>query len=369
MPGLRVMIAGIIMVIPGAWAGIVEYTVTSTPAAGGLIFPSGTVKVGAGSTPTFFIIPNDTYSVEDVKVNGSSIGSLSEVSLGPVNANQTLTATFTKSPAITASAGAGGTISPPGKQVVGFGGSRTFLVLATPGYRVKTVMVNGVGVALPLPAPSMFIYQVANIAKASTINATFALDPTKAVITATAGAGGTISPLGKTAVLKGDSKAYTITRAANYRILDVKLDGKSVGATTVFTVSNVQAAHAIAATFAKLPVITAKQAGGGLVKPEGVTVVGYGGSLNYLVTPEAGYQVAGLVINGKAAAAASSHTFSNVTASGSISATFKLQASYVLVTATAGTGGRFFPRVAFPWRKVPRLPSTLPLLTAIASWM
>jgi hypothetical protein len=49
-------------------------------------------------------------------------------------------------------------------------------------------------------------------------------------ITASAGSGGTISPSGVVAVTPGANKTFTITASANYQILDVLVDGVSVGA-------------------------------------------------------------------------------------------------------------------------------------------
>ena len=58
-----------------------------------------------------------------------------------------------------------------------------------------------------------------------TIDATFA--PNTYTITSTAGANGTITPLGATVVNSGASQAFTITPNAGYHILDVKNDGVS----------------------------------------------------------------------------------------------------------------------------------------------
>jgi|GEM_PF-3957531 len=68
-------------------------------------------------------------------------------------------------------------------------------------------------------------------------------------ITATAGAGGSISPPGSVEVAESKSKAFTITADAGYVIADVLVDGKSVGAVSKYTFSNVTANHTIKATF------------------------------------------------------------------------------------------------------------------------
>jgi hypothetical protein len=72
------------------------------------------------------------------------------------------------------------------------------------------------------------------------------------VITSTAGTGGSISPSGSVNVVNGASKIYTITANKGYRISDVLVDGKSVGAVESYTFSNVSAAHTIKAEFTEV---------------------------------------------------------------------------------------------------------------------
>ena len=72
-------------------------------------------------------------------------------------------------------------------------------------------------------------------------------------VVSSAGANGTISPLGTTAICLGGSQLYTITPSGGFHILDVLVDGVSnagaiAGGTYTFT--NVLAAHTISVTFA-----------------------------------------------------------------------------------------------------------------------
>ena len=69
------------------------------------------------------------------------------------------------------------------------------------------------------------------------------------VITATAEAGGSISPLGPTAVSEGAEKTFTITPDAGMVVGDVLVDGQSVGAVSSHTFQDVDADHTIAAIF------------------------------------------------------------------------------------------------------------------------
>ena len=71
------------------------------------------------------------------------------------------------------------------------------------------------------------------------------------IITATAGANGTISPSGEVEVPKGEDKTFTITPNDGYHIQDVKVDDQSVGAVKEYKFENVTEAHKIHATFAR----------------------------------------------------------------------------------------------------------------------
>jgi len=68
-------------------------------------------------------------------------------------------------------------------------------------------------------------------------------------ITASAGAGGSISPSGTSGVLETSSKTFGITAADGYAVSDVLVDGVSVGAVTSYTFPNVSANHTISVSF------------------------------------------------------------------------------------------------------------------------
>lgn len=70
-------------------------------------------------------------------------------------------------------------------------------------------------------------------------------------ITASAGEGGTISPEGKTAVLRGDSLSFVIRPADGWHVERVLVDGADVGAVTGYTFENVTRDHTISARFAE----------------------------------------------------------------------------------------------------------------------
>lgn len=72
---------------------------------------------------------------------------------------------------------------------------------------------------------------------------------TSYTITATAGDGGSISPKGSVSASKGTDSTFTVTAKDGYKIADVLVDGKSVGAVDEYTFKDISASHTIKATF------------------------------------------------------------------------------------------------------------------------
>ncbi len=70
-------------------------------------------------------------------------------------------------------------------------------------------------------------------------------------ITTSSSEGGRITASHKGDITKGDTVTYTITPADGYEIKDVLVDGKSVGAVTSYTFTNVTEKHTISAVFVK----------------------------------------------------------------------------------------------------------------------
>ena len=82
---------------------------------------------------------------------------------------------------------------------------------------------------------------------------TFSLTRTINIIRASAGAGGNISPSGDVSVNAGSNQIFQINPDTGYRVLDVVVDGTSVGAKTSHTFYNLSSNHTISATFALAP--------------------------------------------------------------------------------------------------------------------
>jgi hypothetical protein len=435
------------------------YTITASAGANGSISPSGAVTVNQGSDKAFTITPDANYAVADVLVDGASVGAVTGYTFTNVTADHTIAASFIRTYTITATAGAGGSISPSGAVTVNEGTDKAFTITPDANYAVLDVLVDGVSVG------AVTGYTFTNVTADHTISATFSrvnelpvavadvstpghtvtvgtpvtltgsssYDPdnypgggiqsyswaqeagpavtldavmepqfTPALagvytfkltvndgaddstdgsspdnrvtvtvndivthtITASAGAGGAISPSGSVVVVEGTDQTFNITANAGYMVLDVLVDGVSVGAATSFTFTNVTADHTIAAAFIAVHTITATAGAGGSISPSGAVTVVDGASQGFTVTPSSGYKVAAVTVDGASVGAVASYTFTNVTADHTIAATFKLKDS-----GGGGGGGGGCSLAAAPVGPAGALGWLLPYLALGGAWL
>lgn len=72
------------------------YTITASAGQGGSISPNGSVSVAKGADQKFTITPSEGYEIADVQVDGQPVGKVETYTIGDVNENHTIAATFTE---------------------------------------------------------------------------------------------------------------------------------------------------------------------------------------------------------------------------------------------------------------------------------
>ena len=90
-----------------------EYTIKATAGANGKINPSGEIKATEGKQLLFIFTPDSGYKVNDVKVDGASLGAVLEYTYDSVNADSEIEVTFEE---IRSSDGSPGGSSSSGKS-------------------------------------------------------------------------------------------------------------------------------------------------------------------------------------------------------------------------------------------------------------
>ncbi len=238
-----------------------------------------------------------------------------------MNGNKTATASFAiNTYTINATAGAGGSISPFGAVVVNHGTSQTFTINPSTGYHIAGVLVDGSSVG----AVTSYIFS--NVTANHSIAVTFAINTY--TITASAGAGGSINPSGAVVANHGVNQTFTITPNTGYHINTLTVDGSAVAPpVSSYTFSNVTANHSIAVTFAiNTYTITASAGAGGSINPSGAVVANHGVNQTFTITPNTGYSIADVLVDGSSVGAVTSYTFPGVVVNHTIAASFQTPA-------------------------------------------
>jgi YD repeat-containing protein len=300
-------------------------------ALGGSIFYAGVAGASTPSSGGVTYVYDDLNRLTEVDFEDGTLIKYAYDEIGnPTGKSYCGSESFT----VTATSGTGGTVSPSSASVT-CGGSQTFTITPDTNYYVSDVLVDGADQG------AITSYTFSSVAASHTISATFAIDTY--TITTSAGSNGSISPAGATVDYNG-SQTFTITPSSGYCVTHVLVDGADQGAVTSYTFSNVTATHTISATFAVATyTITTSPGANGSISPASATV-NYNGSQTFTITPDTGYHVADVLVDGADQGAITSYTFSSVTATHTISAAFAIN-TYT-VTPSAATGGSIGPSTA-----------------------
>jgi hypothetical protein len=311
---------------------IKTYTVTANAGANGTISPAGASTMISGTTKTFTITPNTGYRISNATGCGGTLNG-NIYTTGPVTANCTVTASFAiQSYTLTASAGTGGAIS-PASATVNHGATRAFTLTPSAGYAIASVggtcggtLNNRTYTTLPATANC-------------TVVAVFA--PLSLTVTASAGAGGAISPSGGVAAQGGSAQTFTLPPSARYAMSSV---GGTCGGTlsgNTYTTKAITANCTVTASFKTQTVITASAGANGTISPAGAVGVNSGTSGTFTVTPNTGYRIS--TVGGTCGGTLSDNTYTTnaVTKNCTVTASFAVQT--FTVTASADANGKISP--------------------------
>ncbi len=162
-------------------------------------------------------------------------------------------------------------------------------------------------------------------------------------INATAGPHGTIDPSGDVVVPEGMDRTFTIIPDSCYDVVNVLVDGVSVGAVRGYTFTDVTGDHTIEAFFGQNSlVISATAFSGGTISPAGDTVVPCGGSQDYTIAPQAPcYRIADVLVDDVSVGAVPDYSFEDVVTDHEIEAFF--EPVNTTIFASSGDGGTISP--------------------------
>ena len=232
---------------------------------------------------------------------------------------------------LTVSCNEHGTVTPAGGTYAN-GDTVTLTVTADPGYYVKSTELNCAAVSLNSDNEYVF-----TIESDSTFTAEFAeIPPDSYVVTVNCEEHGTVAP-GTADYESGTEVTLTVTPDSGYRVKSVTLDGKAVTLTNGKYTFKVTANCTFEAEFEAIPAdrytVTVKCGEHGTVTP-GTADYESGTEVTLTVTPDSGYRVKSVTLDGKAVTLTNGKYTFKVTANCTFEAEFVKKGG-----SSGGTGG------------------------------
>ena len=126
-------------------------------------------------------------------------------------------------------------------------------------------------------------------------------------ITATSNEGGTIGPSGEVIVAEGENQTFEITPDAGYKIASVNVNGNAIDLQNIlaedgsasYTFEKVESDQTIDVTFEKITYTISASAGvGGTIDQTGEVTVVEGENQTFMITPNAGYEIGEVKVDG-----------------------------------------------------------------------
>ncbi len=313
------------------------YTILSSVNSGnGTITPLGATEVSQGNTQVYTLTPNTAYHIDSVFVDGSYVGNASPDTISNVTSNHTISVKFAiNTYTITSSVtGGNGTIAPLGTTNVNYGSNQIYTITPNTGYHIDSVFVDGSYVGNTSPDT------IKNITVNHAITVKFASN-TFTITSSVIGGNGGIAPSGTTTVNYGANQIFTATPNTGYHIDSVFVDGSYIGNTSPDTINNVTANHTISVKFAiNTYTITSSVTGGnGTIAPLGTTNVNYGSNQIYTMTPNTGYHIDSVFVDGSYIGNISPDTVKNITANHTITVKFAINTFTITSSVIGGNGG------------------------------
>ena len=323
------------------------YIIIATDGDNCSVAPAGMTVVNDGDSVMYTISADSGYQIKTILIDGISYTPLTSIyTFTNVQANHTIHADCESIPGLTftikSDAGPDCSIDPSGITTVNQGNDQLYMMKPGPGYEIESILIDDVGI---FPTESYTFINVQDD-HTITVNCKHIGDKTYK-ITANSGVGGTLTPPGVTSVIEHDDITYTITADPGYEIDTVTIDGLEGGAISSYTFVDVIEDHTITATFKSVAnyIIFASAGPNGSIFPSGAVSVPAGANQTFIFTPNSGYRVGVIKVNGSPIGVGgmtltNSYTFYNVNRNNTIRVEFiaNTPTNYTL-TYTAGPNG------------------------------
>lgn len=269
---------------------------------------NGDISVDEGNDITLYIIPESHYSIDDVMVDGFSMGAISQYTFNDVTSAHSISASFVRNTrTITVAAIENGEILINGSGengttlTVDEGSEAEIAIRPGPGYEIDSVTIGAMTYSLDgeIGDRTSEFRRTITVNNNISVSAVFRVAPH--IVTTNVGPNGTISPMNPQ-VSHGGDVTFTITPNPGYSIRSLSVDGnpESVDEHNQITLYNVQNDRTLSVDFAEdiTYTITTVAGANGSVTPENPEVAA-GSDVTFTITPEPGYIIDELRVDGR----------------------------------------------------------------------
>ncbi|MBQ9792101.1 MAG: hypothetical protein IJW28_05950, partial [Clostridia bacterium] len=347
---------------------LVKYNITITNDGNGVVHigetaynTNGVAKVSHGTNVNISVVPNADYEIATILLDGEEVEITNKqsqlVMITACSGEHTLSVTYARVIVyytVNVSSGLGGSVTNSGKNQVQENSEFSVTITPNENYELVSVLVDGEEIDIDTELEitgSSYVYTINNVSANVDIRATFA--KVKYDVTINVGDNGSTSVNGTIytgannvlAVEYGTNLEFAFTASEGYRLNTFKVDGTNAELTNnTYTLTNVMVAHTIDITFEKVEyTITITGGENGSVETNRITVL-HGEDADFDITPNEGYTVSGVYVDGvkDSANLENNNTYytfklDNVVASHSVEVVFTIKTLNISVS-TIGEG-------------------------------
>ncbi|MCX8481049.1 MAG: hypothetical protein ORN58_03930, partial [Sediminibacterium sp.] len=300
------------------------FSITSTVNGKGIINTLGTIQLNSGDNYQYQFSDESGSMLDSIVVDGVAIrDSFSSYTFSNIQANHTIQLMYSNSMyniTTTSNNQIAGNIELNNSVNLEANTYNTIPIKANAGYVIDSIIVNNE--SIQVENKYMVNYVINALDKNYLIRVVYAVEIV--AIIASSGNNGVITPSGTNMVNYGENKLYSFTPAMGYLVDSIIVDGILQPRATTYLFENITSNHTIKVTFKpQLFIITSSAGTGGSISPQGTAIVNYGETPTYIITPNTGFVIDSLLVNGNKITNVNSYTFDTIKSNQTIRVTFK----------------------------------------------
>lgn len=306
-----------------------HHTITVS-ASNGSITPAGVIDILYGRDTTVTFSPNSGYHFDSLVVDGTRIfDSTASYSFLNITGDHVLQVYHSINHYTVTASAMHGSISPNGTSDVSHGEDLRLFYAPSPGYHFDSLSVDGI---IRTDSTSSFTFTGINSNRSIVVYHSL-----NTYQITTASVNGVISPAGSVNLFHGADTTVSFSANAGYHFDSLVVDGTRVDSLSTYTFIGVTAPHSITAYHSVNHYTVTASAVNGSITPNGSTDLPYGASQQFTFSPNSGYHLDSVIVDGVPVDSTLSYTVNSVASHHTISVYYSIDHFTVTASAVNGT--------------------------------